>query len=102
MMMITQKRFSLSLDPSLINNLFNTHFRSLIMYGSQLLTTEERTPLDNIDDELTRMLLKGFLKLKSTTLATKHKNRLHLLLGIPTLDMEVEQRCLARINLVPT
>lgn len=64
------------------------------MYGSELLTGQERKPLEDVYDELLRTFLKGILKLKSINLATKHKKRLSVLLRIPTLSMEVEKRCM--------
>lgn len=96
--MTNQKRFSLSLDLKHIATLFETHVRSLIMYGAELLTKEERKPIMEVDDELIRRLMKWLLNLKSIAIAEKQKRRIQLLLGIPTINMELDKPCFSRVN----
>lgn len=98
-LMISKERwFSLKLKPRHIANIYNTYVRSILLYGSELLTHEEREPLLKVDDELIRIFLKGLLKLNSTSMATKHTKRLHLILRLPTMSMEVEHRCWSRVE----
>lgn len=98
MMMVNEKWFSLSLHPKHIGNIYATHVRSLVLYGSELLTLQDRKPGEAVDDELLRTFMKGILKLKSIELAKKHTKRLQLIFHIPTAEMEMDKRCLARVK----
>lgn len=96
--MAHEKWFSLVLHPKYLANIYNTYIRSLVLYGSKLLTTQERKPLEGVDDELIRTYLKGLLKLRSTNISKKHTKRLMLILRIPTLSMAVDQRFKSRVE----
>lgn len=97
-MFTSQKWFSLSLKPKFLASLYDTYVRSTLIYGSELLTIEERQPLVELDDLLVRMYLKRLLKLKSITLQTKHKHRLMVLLRLTTMEMELYKRCMGRVD----
>lgn len=77
--------FSMNLHPKFIANLYETHVRSILVYGSKLLTHEELSPLVNLDNELMMTFFKGLLKLKSITIATKIRKRLHRVFWVPTI-----------------
>lgn len=96
--MSQEKWFSICLPPKHLPNIYDTYVRSLVLYGSELLNRQERRPLEAFEDELVRTYLKGFLKLKSTNIAKKHTKRLMLILRIPTTGMDMDRRCLARVE----
>lgn len=97
-MLSLEKWFSLSLSLKYIANIYQTYVRSGLLYGSELLNKQERRPLEDIDDELVRTYIKGFLKLKNIIIPQKHKNRILLIFKLPTMRMEMEQRCLTRVE----
>lgn len=86
-MLSPEKWFSLIIHPKNIANLYQTHVRSLVLYGSELLSEAEQKPLEQVDDEQVRTFLKGLLKLKSIKLHKKHTKRLLLIFQIPTVRM---------------
>lgn len=97
-MMTGEKWFSLQLQPKRISNLYETHVRSTLLYGTEILTVVEQRPVAVFDDELTRRFLKSILKLKSIDMQPKHRKRLLLVLRIPKLEMEIEYRCRNRVE----
>lgn len=52
------KWFSLQVQPKHIANIYDTHFRSSLMYGSKLLTLKERQPLIEGYNKLITLLFK--------------------------------------------
>lgn len=87
----------LSLAPKFLSNLYDTHFRSLTLYGI-VLTNKEHQPLLQIDELLVKSFLKGLLKLKSKSIPVKHCKRILLILRIPTSEMKIDKRCLSRVS----
>lgn len=81
-----------------IARLYETYMRSILVYGSESLTLDERKTLLELDDVLVWTYLKGLLKLRSIAIAGKHKHRLMLLLRLPTMEMELERRCMGRVE----
>lgn len=98
MMISKEKWFSLSLHPKHVVNIYETYVRSILMYVSELLTEQERQPLEEVDTGLIKLFIKCLLKLNSTAIATKHMKLIMVILRIPTLSMEVEKRCMARVE----
>lgn len=94
----SQKWFSLGLNPKFIATIYDTYVRSIVVYGSELLSSEERRSLLELDELLIRTYLKGLLKLKSTDLAYKHEKRLQLVLRLPSMGMVMESRCMSRVE----
>lgn len=69
-LMTSEKWFSLSIPPRHMANMFATHVLSIVTYGSELLSKQERNAVVECDDELlARTFLKCILKLKSTNIA---------------------------------
>lgn len=97
-MLVTEKLFSLSLYRKDLTNIYGTHVGSLVLYGSELQTLQERQSLKEVDDELVRTFLKGLLKFKSTTLSTKRKTRLLLILRIYQRYRWRWKRCVWRVS----
>lgn len=83
-MISKEKWFSLSQHPRFLSNIYDTHIRSSIMYGIEILITAERQPLIYIDTELSKLFLKGLLLLKSTDIQENHRLIIQLILSIPT------------------
>lgn len=98
MMISKEKWFSLNLHPKQIANIYEKYVFSLLLYGSEILTDEERQPLERVDEELVRLFIKCLLKLKSTAMAAKHMKRIMVIFKIPTMTMVVECRCMARVD----
>lgn len=68
-------------------------------YDDELLSKEKCKAMVECDDELPRTFLESIqFKLKSTNLAKKHTKRMILLFKIPTLEMEMDNTCLATID----
>lgn len=98
MMLSKEKWFTLSLHPKNIASIYTTYIRSGILYGSKLLNSDERQTVEQIEEELLRTFLKGLLKLKSIKMAKKQTKRLMILLRIPSAIMEIDTRCMSRIE----
>lgn len=88
----SQKWLYFCLNPKFIATLYDSYVRTIILYGSELLSSTERRPLLELDDLLIRTYLKRILKLKFTTLADKHKTRLQLVLILASKEMLMESR----------
>lgn len=52
----------------------------------------------DLDEELIRTFFKGLMKLSSTSLPNKHTKRLQVIFRIPNRKMELESRCLAKVD----
>lgn len=64
-MIINEKWFSIRFQPKLLSNLYETHVRSILLYGAEILISKEQKPVADVYDKLTRRFFMGLVKLKS-------------------------------------
>lgn len=62
---------------------------SIILYGVELLNHEHRKPIYKLENKMISMKLGKLLNLKRSGLEEKHLWSIKLVLGLPTLFMEM-------------
>lgn len=99
-MLAAEPWFSLALPPKHIARAFQTYVRSMITYGAKLLSSRDRHELEELDRKLVTKLLTKLLDLvrERGKLAEKHRWRLQLALGIPTLQMDLDALLANRVD----
>lgn len=68
------------------------------MYGAELLTVQERSMLEAIDEKLINTLMSKLLKLGKGRLSTRRRWRLQFAIELPTIRMEIEDLIAGRIE----
>lgn len=97
-MLTNEVWFNMHLEPKFITREFISRVRSVMLYGSELLTTQAREPFLELDEKLTNLFLTKLLKIRQAKLAKKHQHRLQIALGIPTLGMDIDKAIQNRIR----
>lgn len=99
-MLTSEPWFSLALQPVHISRAFQTYVRSVITYGAELLSSRDRFELEKLDGKLVTKLLNKLLDIgrERGNLAEKHRWRLQLALGIPTLQMDLDSLLAGRVD----
>lgn len=90
--------FNLDLHAKHISRAYQTYVRSILLYGAELLYYDDRQPLYELDNKLINILVGKLLKLGRGRLGEKHRLRIQLALGIPTLKMELDSLIAGRMD----
>lgn len=97
-MLIAEPWFTLALPTKHIVRVYQSYVRSILLYGAELLSHEDHQELEKLDNKLIGMMLGRILALGRGRLADKHRWRLQLALGLPTLQMELRTLVQGRID----
>lgn len=82
--------FNLSLHPKHIAQSYRTYFRSILLYGAELLDWEDRKTLYEVDGKMLTTLFGRLLNLGRGRLSSKQRKRIQLAVEISSLEMDID------------